>query len=415
MMVIYASPPQQMARSSASPNPSNAEHHLVAGMSARKSHGVNSQTKPYPAMYHAESRDYPSTPDRAHPPSLCSTTLGLPMDEGIPTPPSDNLGGQYPESNPEGRSPRKSPSAGAQVANKSEEPYAKLIYRALLSASHRAMTLQEIYQWFRENTSKGKDDSKGWQSSIRHNLSLNLAFTNRERKPSSLKDGDADGINRGKTSEWFLEPWATTGVKSTSRYFKSRRSATTHGCRPYHNYSYYSRSGILSGRRPAPLRSPAVSPSMQAYHFTLSSHHHNIHYASRAPFIYNLINDLTSAASTTPFSRYTPSFDSPTTTQPPSAPIFYDHHHYPTDPQLFPSTALNSLSESEDFAVKPEPGTPEHTGGGGTTTTRWDKLIVVAIEEMFAKTTTNYFTQYYQPLVPFMNSLRKVVFPGDKP
>ena len=31
------------------------------------------------------------------------------------------------------------------------------------------------------------------------------------------------------------------------------------------------------------------------------------------------------------------------------------------------------------------------------------------------KTTTKYFTQYYQPLAPLMNSLREVVFPGDKP
>ena len=43
------------------------------------------------------------------------------------------------------------------------------------------------------------------------------------------------------------------------------------------------------------------------------------------------------------------------------------------------------------------------------------KLIVVSKEEMFMKTTTKYFTQYYQPLAPLMNNLRKVVFPGDKP
>ncbi|KAK3934817.1 hypothetical protein QBC46DRAFT_358716 [Diplogelasinospora grovesii] len=43
------------------------------------------------------------------------------------------------------------------------------------------------------------------------------------------------------------------------------------------------------------------------------------------------------------------------------------------------------------------------------------KLIVVSKEEIFMKTTTNYFTQYYQPLAPLMNSLRKVVFLGDKP
>jgi hypothetical protein len=72
---------------------------------------------------------------------------------------------------------------GAAVNTKTEEPYAKLLYRALMSAPNHAMTLQEIYQWFRENTDKDvkKDkaerrpgkNAEGWQNSIRHNLSMN--------------------------------------------------------------------------------------------------------------------------------------------------------------------------------------------------------------------------------------------------
>jgi hypothetical protein len=54
-----------------------------------------------------------------------------------------------------------------------DEPYAKLIYRALMSAPNHSMVLQEIYQWFRENTVKGSSDTKGWMNSIRHNLSMN--------------------------------------------------------------------------------------------------------------------------------------------------------------------------------------------------------------------------------------------------
>lgn len=54
-----------------------------------------------------------------------------------------------------------------------DEPYAKLIYRALMSTPNHSMVLQEIYQWFRENTNKGSSDSKGWMNSIRHNLSMN--------------------------------------------------------------------------------------------------------------------------------------------------------------------------------------------------------------------------------------------------
>jgi hypothetical protein len=55
----------------------------------------------------------------------------------------------------------------------SDEPYAKLIYRALLGAQNHRMALQEIYQWFIENTDKGSLTTSGWRNSIRHNLSMN--------------------------------------------------------------------------------------------------------------------------------------------------------------------------------------------------------------------------------------------------
>lgn len=54
------------------------------------------------------------------------------------------------------------------------EPYAQLIYRALKSAPEHKMVLKEIYEWFEKNTDKANDtSSKGWQNSIRHNLSMN--------------------------------------------------------------------------------------------------------------------------------------------------------------------------------------------------------------------------------------------------
>lgn len=55
----------------------------------------------------------------------------------------------------------------------SDEPYAKLIYRALKDAPNHAMVLKDIYQWFERHTDKAKSPSKGWQNSIRHNLSMN--------------------------------------------------------------------------------------------------------------------------------------------------------------------------------------------------------------------------------------------------
>jgi hypothetical protein len=55
-----------------------------------------------------------------------------------------------------------------------EQPYAQLIYRALLDAPEHTMVLRDIYDWFRRHTDKAThSETKGWQNSIRHNLSMN--------------------------------------------------------------------------------------------------------------------------------------------------------------------------------------------------------------------------------------------------
>lgn len=55
-----------------------------------------------------------------------------------------------------------------------DPPYSLLIYQALRNAPDMKLPLQGIYGWFVKNTAKGKDrNSKGWQNSIRHNLSMN--------------------------------------------------------------------------------------------------------------------------------------------------------------------------------------------------------------------------------------------------
>lgn len=55
-----------------------------------------------------------------------------------------------------------------------EQPYAQLIYRALMEADNHTMILKDIYNWFKDNTDKAADkETKGWQNSIRHNLSMN--------------------------------------------------------------------------------------------------------------------------------------------------------------------------------------------------------------------------------------------------
>ena len=95
-------------------------------------------------------------------------------------------------------------NAATTTGGKEEpEPYARLIHRAFMSCPGRPMTLQEIYQWFRENTDKDKSESKGWQNSIRHNLSMNAVSTVQLLSLS--------------LSLFFLRPISSTGLSNAPR------------------------------------------------------------------------------------------------------------------------------------------------------------------------------------------------------
>ena len=65
-------------------------------------------------------------------------------------------------------------SEGEGEGKQGEPPYAKLIYRALMDSPGHKMVLKDIYEWIAQNTDKARDPNfKGWQNSVRHNLSMN--------------------------------------------------------------------------------------------------------------------------------------------------------------------------------------------------------------------------------------------------
>ena len=82
--------------------------------------------------------------------------------------------------------------------------YAILLHRCLMQADDYTLSLRELYDWVKENSQKAKDaKNKGWQNSVRHNLSMNAVrrasqdpfdqiLTNNHRpssasRPASLK------------------------------------------------------------------------------------------------------------------------------------------------------------------------------------------------------------------------------------
>ncbi|KAI1453085.1 hypothetical protein F4805DRAFT_478777 [Annulohypoxylon moriforme] len=132
----------------------------------------------------------------------------------------------------EGEPEKPKQDCASTAGKKVEEPYAQLIWRAFLSTPTHSMSLQQLYQWFRDNTEKAKNDNpekgekeetRGWMNSIRHNLSMNQAFVKRERKPGPGDSVAESGDSKKQLSEWVLEDWAVNGVQSTTRY----RSKTT--------------------------------------------------------------------------------------------------------------------------------------------------------------------------------------------
>ena len=95
-----------------------------------------------------------------------------------------------------------------------------------MSAPGHKMVLKEIYEWFEKNTNKSKNsDSKGWQNSIRHNLSMNAVSMQFDHIPENhdcFKDdllgddrirGGCDRNRQGKKRKWGeCQPSHSAGI-----------------------------------------------------------------------------------------------------------------------------------------------------------------------------------------------------------
>ncbi|KAF3386458.1 Forkhead box protein O1 [Penicillium rolfsii] len=169
--------------------------------------GHSSSYSTIPEQSRHSMRATPTSPSPSPPISISSSQSSRQSCDSNSMSPAPNMPAA------DSSSPRISLEGASDQEQNGGLPYSRLIWEALMSTEEKMLPLQGIYQWFEKNTNKGgNEDSKGWQNSIRHNLSMNAGF-----EPVKVEAPGKKSANYWRLTE---EAIRHGGVQSTTRYRK---------------------------------------------------------------------------------------------------------------------------------------------------------------------------------------------------
>ncbi|KAI9732243.1 MAG: transcription factor [Claussenomyces sp. TS43310] len=143
--------------------------------------------------------------------------------------------------------------------------YSQLITQALLSSKDERQTLNAIYKYVADNYSfyRREESQKGWQNSIRHNLSLNGGFYLQQRQSHEPGKGGYWCFAEARRDDLVADAWGGKGRRSPEKTRSSRRSSTPDDSTGEKSSRVAHAPGNASGGSPTRKgkRSPRHSPS----------------------------------------------------------------------------------------------------------------------------------------------------------